>query len=153
MAKWISIERAAIKYRINKEVLMRWGKNNYLPLRQIEDATFVDEEHIDEFMRQDEERFKRELIDTLEELCIVKTQICQSKNEMLEIKDEMIQLLSREIDTLKEIQKSMNAQDIRVQDFMKDFAAYKSSHNEISRIKRLCMKMKRIIHKLYNKSN
>lgn len=72
---------------------------------------------------------------------------------MLEIKDEMIQLLSREIDTLKEIQKSMNAQDIRVQDFMKDFAVYKSSHNEISRIKRLCMKMKRIIHKLYNKSN
>lgn len=149
MTKWISIERAALKHGINKEVLLLWGKKNYLTLEQVKDEVLVDEECIDEFIRRDEERMKRELIDTLEELCIAKTQICQRKNEMLGIKDEIIQLMSREIQKLKEIQKSIDIQEDRLRDFTKEFAEYESYHIKTSRISKLRMKVKRIIYRIF----
>lgn len=76
MAKWISIEKAAIKYGINKEVIWLWAKTKRFSVSYAELVPTVDEESIRKFLYENQEIFISEYIDTLEELCIQKNRIC-----------------------------------------------------------------------------
>ena len=76
MPKWISVEEAAAKYGINKEVIWLWADMKRFPMSYEKGITTVDEESLIGFLHQNKDRATAEYIDTLEDLCIGKTKIC-----------------------------------------------------------------------------
>ena len=76
MPKWISVEEAAAKYGINKEVIWLWAEMKRFPMSYEKGITTVDEESLIGFLHQNKDRITAEYIDTLEELCIEKANIC-----------------------------------------------------------------------------
>lgn len=72
MPKWISVEEAAAKYGINKEVIWLWAEMKRFPMSYEKGITTVDEESLIGFLHQNKDRITAEYIDTLEELCIEK---------------------------------------------------------------------------------
>ena len=81
MPKWISVEEAAAKYGINKEVIWLWAEMKRFPMSYEKGITTVDEESLIGFLHQNKDRITAEYIDTLEELCIEKAKLLQ-KSEM-----------------------------------------------------------------------
>ena len=75
MPKWISVEEAAAKYGINKEVIWLWADMKRFPMSYEKGITTVDEESLIGFLHQNKDRATAEYIDTLEDLCIGKTKI------------------------------------------------------------------------------
>lgn len=72
MPKWISVEEAAAKYGINKEVIWLWADMKRFPMSYEKGITTVDEESLIGFLHQNKDRVTAEYIDTLEDLCIEK---------------------------------------------------------------------------------
>ena len=70
MPKWISVEEAAAKYGINKEVIWLWADMKRFPMSYEKGITTVDEESLIGFLHQNKDRVTAEYIDTLEDLCI-----------------------------------------------------------------------------------
>ena len=67
MPKWISVEEAAAKYGINKEVIWLWADMKRFPMSYEKGITTVDEESLIGFLHQNKDRATAEYIDTLEE--------------------------------------------------------------------------------------
>lgn len=122
MAKWISIEKAAIKYGINKEVIWLWAKTKRFSVSYAELVPTVDEESIRKFLYENQEIFISEYIDTLEELCIQKNRICDMYVEIIGSQEKEL-LQQREIvEKIGKIQEAVKMQTIRIRDCEKVFA-------------------------------
>lgn len=52
MPKWISVEKAVIKYHIEKEAVLLWVEMGQFPMLYIDNVPNVDEECILEFFRR-----------------------------------------------------------------------------------------------------
>ena len=68
MSKWISVEEAAVKYGINKEVIWLWAEMKRFPMSYEGAITAVDEESLEGFLHQNKDRITAEYIDTLERI-------------------------------------------------------------------------------------
>ena len=88
MPKWISVEEAAAKYGINKEVIWLWADMKRFPMSYEKGITTVDEESLIGFLHQNKDRVTAEYIDTLEDLCIGKTKICILYAEIIGYQDK-----------------------------------------------------------------
>ena len=88
MSKWISVEEAAAKYGINKEVIWLWAEMKRFPMSYEKGITVVDEESVEGFLFQNKDRITAEYIDTLEELCIEKANICNLYAEIIGCQDK-----------------------------------------------------------------
>ncbi len=69
MPKWISVEKAVIKYHIEKEAILLWVEMGQFPMLYIDNVPNVDEECILELFRRSKAGITAEYIDTLEQLC------------------------------------------------------------------------------------
>ena len=56
MPKWISVEEAAAKYGINKEVIWLWADMKRFPMSYEKGITTVDEESLIGFLHQNKDR-------------------------------------------------------------------------------------------------
>ena len=63
MPKWISVEEAAAKYGINKEVIWLWADMKRFPMSYEKGITTVDEESLIGFLHQNKDRVTAEYID------------------------------------------------------------------------------------------
>ena len=79
MPKWISVEEAAAKYGINKEVIWLWADMKRFPMSYEKGITTVDEESLIGFLHQNKDRVTAEYIDTLEDLCIEKATLVSKR--------------------------------------------------------------------------
>ena len=116
MPKWISVEEAAAKYGINKEVIWLWADMKRFPMSYEKGITTVDEESLIGFLHQNKDRVTAEYIDTLEDLCI----------------------------RMKEIQIVMKRQNNRIRDCEKFFAKYEKNFS-VCWMGRLCAGLRRLI--------
>ena len=104
MPKWISVEKAVIKYHIEKEAILLWVEMGQFPMLYIDNVPNVDEECILELFRRSKAGITAEYIDTLEQLCIDKTMVCEKYAHIIQLKEKEIQL-QKEINTsINEIQ-------------------------------------------------
>ena len=62
MPKWISVEEAAAKYGINKEVIWLWADMKRFPMSYEKGITTVDEESLIGFLHQNKDRVTAEYI-------------------------------------------------------------------------------------------
>lgn len=114
MPKWISVEKAVIKYHIEKEAILLWVEMGQFPMLYINNVPNVDEECILELFRRSKAGITAEYIDTLEQLCIDKTMVCEKYAHIIQLKEKEIQL-QKEINTLiNEIQAAMKRQNERI---------------------------------------
>ena len=60
MPKWISVEEAAAKYGINKEVIWLWADMKRFPMSYEKGITTVDEESLIGFLHQNKDRVTAE---------------------------------------------------------------------------------------------
>ena len=119
MPKWISVEKAVIKYHIEKEAILLWVEMGQFPMLYIDNVPNVDEECILELFRRSKAGITAEYIDTLEQLCIDKTMVCEKYAHIIQLKEKEIQL-QKEIKTLiNEIQAAMKRQNERIRDLKK----------------------------------
>ena len=72
MPKWISVEEAAAKYGINKEVIWLWAEMKRFPMSYEKGITTVDEESLIGFLHQNKDRITAEYIDTLKNYVLKK---------------------------------------------------------------------------------
>ena len=121
MPKWISVEEAAAKYGINKEVIWLWADMKRFPMSYEKGITTVDEESLIGFLHQNKDRVTAEYIDTLEDLCIGKTKICILYAEII-----------------------MKRQNNRIRDCEKLFAKYEKNFS-VCWMGRLCAGLRRLI--------
>ena len=124
MPKWISVEEAAAKYGINKEVIWLWADMKRFPMSYEKGITTVDEESLIGFLHQNKDRATAEYIDTLEDLCIGKTKICILYAEIIGYQDKELLNQREQIARMKEIQIVMKRQNNRIRDCEKFFAKY-----------------------------
>lgn len=141
MAKWISIEKAAIKYGINKEVIWLWAKTKRFSVSYAELVPTVDEESIRKFLYENQEIFISEYIDTLEELCIQKNRICDMYVEIIGAQEKELLQQRGIIEKISKIQEAVKMQTIRVRDCEKVFAEYDKSFR-VGWIKRMWNRLK-----------
>ena len=92
MPKWISVEKAVIKYHIEKEAILLWVEMGQFPMLYIDNVPNVDEECILELFRRSKAGITAEYIDTLEQLCIDKTMVCEKYAHIIQLKEKEIQL-------------------------------------------------------------
>ena len=111
MPKWISVEKAAAKYGINKEVIWLWADMKRFPMSYEKGITTVDEESLIGFLHQNKDRVTAEYIDTLEDLCIGKTKICILYAEIIGYQDKELLNQREQIARMKEIQIVMKRQN------------------------------------------
>ena len=116
MPKWISVEEAAAKYGINKEVIWLWADMKRFPMSYEKGITTVDEESLIGFLHQNKDRVTAEYIDTLEDLCIGKTKICILYAEIIGYQDKELLNQREQIARMKEIQIVMKRQNNRIRD-------------------------------------
>lgn len=107
MPKWISVEEAAAKYGINKEVIWLWADMKRFPMSYEKGITTVDEESLIGFLHQNKDRVTAEYIDTLEDLCIEKANICNLYAEIIGCQDKELLYQREQIARMKEIQTAM----------------------------------------------
>ena len=131
MSKWISIEAAATKYRISEKVLLSWEKSGAMPVKYQNGQTYVYETYIDYSMHYRCDSITRELLDTFEEFCMNKTAICNQNLETIRHQDEIIRHQRKIIENLKEVQKTMNTQDIRLRDCKHELIIYKNTYSNL----------------------
>lgn len=141
MAKWISIEKAAIKYGINKEVIWLWAKTKRFSVSYAELVPTVDEESIRKFLYENQEIFISEYIDTLEELCIQKNRICDMYVEIIGSQEKELLQQREIIEKISKIQEAVKMQTIRIRDCEKVFAEYDKSFR-VGWIKRMWNRLK-----------
>lgn len=141
MAKWISIEKAAIKYGINKEVIWLWAKTKRFSVSYAELVPTVDEESIRKFLYENQEIFISEYIDTLEELCIQKNRICDMYVEIIGAQEKELLQQREIIEKISKIQEAVKMQTIRIRDCEKVFAEYDKSFR-VGWIKRMWNRLK-----------
>ena len=135
MPKWISVEEAAVKYGINKEVIWLWADMKRFPMSYEKGITTVDEESLIGFLHQNKDRVTAEYIDTLEDLCIGKANGCQDK-ELLYQREQIARM--------KEIQTAMKRQNSRLRDCEKVFTKYEENFSTCW-IGRICAHLRRLI--------
>ena len=112
MPKWISVEKAVIKYHIEKEAILLWVEMGQFPMLYIDNVPNVDEECILELFRR-------------------------SKADIIQLKEKEIQL-QKEINTLiNEIQAAMKRQNERIRDLKKAIGENNNVIRSDSWIKRL----------------
>ena len=137
MPKWISVEKAVIKYHIEKEAILLWVEMGQFPMLYIDNVPNVDEECILELFRRSKAGITAEYIDTLEQLCIDKTMVCEKYAHIIQLKEKEIQL-QKEIKTLiNEIQAAMKRQNERIRDLKKAIGENNNVIRSDSWIKRL----------------
>ena len=137
MPKWISVEKAVIKYHIEKEAILLWVEMGQFPMLYIDNVPNVDEECILELFRRSKAGITAEYIDTLEQLCIDKTMVCENYAHIIQLKEKEIQL-QKEINTLiNEIQAAMKRQNERIRDLKKAIGENNNVIRSDSWIKRL----------------
>ena len=137
MPKWISVEKAVIKYHIEKEAILLWVEMGQFPMLYIDNVPNVDEECILELFRRSKAGITAEYIDTLEQLCIDKTMVCEKYAHIIQLKEKEIQL-QKEINTLiNEIQAAMKRQNERIRDLKKAIGENNNVIRSDSWIKRL----------------
>ena len=144
MPKWISVEEAAAKYGINKEVIWLWADMKRFPMSYEKGITTVDEESLIGFLHQNKDRVTAEYIDTLEDLCIGKTKICILYAEIIGYQDKELLNQREQIARMKEIQIVMKRQNNRIRDCEKLFAKYEKNFSVCWR-GRLCAGLRRLI--------
>ena len=137
MPKWISVEEAAAKYGINKEVIWLWAEMKRFPMSYEKGITTVDEESLIGFLHQNKDRITAEYIDTLEELCIEKANICNLYVKIIGCQREQIV-------RMKEIQTAMKRQNSRLRDCEKVFTEYEENFSTCW-IGRICAHLRRLI--------
>ena len=144
MPKWISVEEAAAKYGINKEVIWLWADMKRFPMSNEKGITTVDEESLIGFLHQNKDRATAEYIDTLEDLCIGKTKICILYAEIIGYQDKELLNQREQIARMKEIQIVMKRQNNRIRDCEKFFAKYEKNFS-VCWMGRLCAGLRRLI--------
>ena len=125
MPKWISVEEAAAKYGINKEVIWLWADMKRFPMSYEKGITTVDEE-------------------SLIDLCIGKTKICILYAEIIGYQDKELLNQREQIARMKEIQIVMKRQNNRIRDCEKFFAKYEKNFS-VCWMGRLCAGLRRLI--------
>lgn len=143
MPKWISVEEAAAKYGINKEVIWLWAEMKRFPMSYEKGTTVVDEESVEGFLYQNKDRITAEYIDTLEELCIEKANICNLYAEIIGCQDKELLCQREQIARINEILSAMERQDARLRDCKKVFTKYEKNINGCW-IGRLCASLRRL---------
>ena len=132
MPKWISVEKAVIKYHIEKEAILLWVEMGQFPMLYIDNVPNVDEECILELFRRSKAGITAEYIDTLEQ-----TMICEKYAHIIQLKEKEIQL-QKEINRLiNEIQAAMKRQNERIRDLKKAIGENNNVIRSDSWIKRL----------------
>lgn len=144
MPKWISVEEAAVKYGINKEVIWLWAEMKRFPMSYEGAITAIDEESLKGFLHQNKDRITAEYIDTLEELCIGKTKICLLYAEIIGCQDKELLNQREQIARMKEIQTVIKRQNSRLRDCEKVFAKYEENFSTCW-IGRICANLRRLI--------
>ena len=134
MPKWISVEEAAAKYGINKEVIWLWADMKRFPMSYEKGITTVDEESLIGFLHQNKDRVTAEYIDTLEDLCI----------EIIGCQDKELLYQREQIARMKEIQTAMKRQNSRLRDCEKVFTKYEENFSTCW-IGRICAHLRRLI--------
>ena len=104
MSKCISVEKAAVKYGIAKEVIWLWVEMKKLTVSYAKGIPAIDEEEIQEFLHWDKAGITSEYIDTLEELCAEKTRVCNMYAEIINSQDRELALLREKNAKINEIQ-------------------------------------------------
>lgn len=143
MSKWISVEEAAAKYGINKEVIWLWAEMKRFPMSYEKGITVVDEESVEGFLYQNKDRITAEYIDTLEELCIEKANICNLYAEIIGCQDKELLCQREQIARINEILSAMERQDARLRDCKKVLTKYEKNINGCW-IGRLCASLRRL---------
>jgi len=143
MPKWISVKEAAAKYGINEDVIWLWAEMKRFSVSNENGISIVDDESIELFLHQNKDRITAEYIDTLEELCIEKTNICNLYAEIIGSQDKELLHQREQIIRMKEIQTAMKRQNSRIRDCEKVFAKYEKDFN-VCWIGRLCASLKRL---------
>ena len=144
MPKWISVEEAAAKYGINKEVIWLWADMKRFPMSYEKGITTVDEESLIGFLHQNKDRVTAEYIDTLEDLCIEKANICNLYAEIIGCQDKELLYQREQIARMKEIQTAMKRQNSRLRDCAKVFTKYEENFSTCW-IGRICAHLRRLI--------
>lgn len=124
MSTWISVEKAAVKYGFNKEVIILWAEMKRFPVGYGEPSPVIDERSFQEFIAQMKKGITSEYIDTLEELCMQKTRICDLYAEIIGAQDKELLRQREKIAKIDQIQAAMKMQNDRIGDCKKVFAEY-----------------------------
>lgn len=143
MSKWISVEEAAVKYGINKEVIWLWAEMKRFPMSCEEGITVVDEESVEGFLYQNKDRITAEYIDTLEELCIEKANICNLYAEIIGCQDKELLCQREQIARISEILLAMERQNARLRDCKKVLTKYEQELDGCW-IGRICANLRRL---------
>jgi hypothetical protein len=143
MSKWISVEEAAAKYGINKEVIWLWAEMKRFPMSYEKGITVVDEESVEGFLFQNKDRITAEYIDTLEELCIEKANICNLYAEIIGCQDKELLCQREQIARISEILSAMERQDVRLRDCKKVLTKYEQEFDGCW-IGRICANLRRL---------
>ena len=137
MPKWISVEKAVIKYHIEKEATLLWVEMGQFPMLYIDNVPNVTKNVFWNSFAEVKAGITAEYIDTLEQLCIDKTMVCEKYAHIIQLKEEEIQL-QKEINTLiNEIQAAMKRQNERIRDLKKAIGENNNVIRSDSWIKRL----------------
>ncbi|QIU96392.1 hypothetical protein [Bacteroides faecium] len=142
MSKCISVEKAAVKYGIAKEVIWLWVEMKKLTVSYAKGIPAIDEKEIQEFLHWDKAGITSEYIDTLEELCAEKTRVCNMYAEIINSQDRELALLREKNAKINEIQAIMKRLNVRIRDCKKELAKHERFVNA-GWIKRLYSKWKR----------
>lgn len=143
MPKWISVKAAAVKYGINEDVIWLWAEMKRFSVSNENGISIVDDESIEAFLHQNKDQITAEYIDTLEELCIEKTNICNLYAEIIGCQNKELLHQREQIARMKEIQAAMKRQNNRIRDCEKVFTKYEKDFN-VCWIGRLCVSLKRL---------
>ncbi|WP_448777935.1 hypothetical protein [Bacteroides congonensis] len=144
MSKCISVEKAAVKYRIAKEAIWLWVEMRKLTVSYAKGFPTIDEEEIQEFLHWNREGITSEYIDTLEELCAEKTRVCNLYAEIINSQDRELALLREKAARINEIQAIMKRLNVRIHDCEKVLVKHER-FADTDWIKRLCSKWKQWI--------
>lgn len=144
MSEWISIEAAAEKYRLEKEYIWLWVEMKKVAVSYADDAVTVDDDSLQEFIKQTKLGITSEYIDALEQLCMERNKSCRLYASLLDMRDQELMAMRGQGSRLDGLWKMMEEQYEKLRSFEKE-AISDNTFCSNCWIRKICRMLKRIL--------
>ena len=144
MSKCISVEKAAVKYGIAKEVIWLWVEMKKLTVSYAKGIPAIDEEEIQEFLHWDKAGITSEYIDELEQLCMEKNKTSRLYASLLNMRDQELMAIRGQSSRLDGLWKMVEEQYERLRSFEKNSMLDNAICSNCW-IRKICRRLKRIL--------
>lgn len=144
MPKWISVEEAAAKYGINKEVIWLWADMKRFPMSYEKVSPLLMKKALSDSCIRIRIELQPSISTQLEDLCIEKANICNLYAEIIGCQDKELLYQREQIARMKEIQTAMKRQNSRLRDCEKVFTKYEENFSTCW-VGRICAHLRRLI--------